>query len=60
MTSTDPLDALNATTRALIAANDRRLAEAREIKSPAELGIIADRSRNGRRRPGSVKHRAIR
>lgn len=60
MTTTDPLAALDATTRALIAANDRRLAEALTIKSPAELGITPDRRKNGRRRPGSVKHRAIR
>jgi hypothetical protein len=64
MTTTPPnaseaLAALDATTRALLAANDRRLAEAREIKSPAELGITADRSRNGRRTPGSRRHRAF-
>lgn len=47
-------------TRALIAATQRRLDEALAIKSPAELGITPDRSRNGRRRPGSTKHRAIR
>lgn len=61
MTPTDrPADALDATTRAMIAATQRRLDAAREIKSPAELGITADRSRNGRRSPRSIRHRAIR
>lgn len=61
MTSTErPTDALDATTRALIAATDRRLAAYAEIKSPASLGITPDRSRNGRRAPGSRRHRAIR
>lgn len=53
-------DAMRDSTRALIAATQRRLDEALAIKSPAELGITPDRSRNGRRRPGSTKHRAIR
>lgn len=60
MTTTPPADALSEATRALIAATQRRLDEAQQIKSPADLGIVADRRRNGRRRPGSVKHRAIR
>lgn len=55
-----PAAALDATTRALLAATARRLADAQTIKSPAELGIIADRSRNGRRSPRSIRHRAIR
>lgn len=59
MTKT-PDDAMRDTTRALIAATERRLAEALEIKSPAELGIKPDRSKNGKRRPGSIRHRAIR
>lgn len=60
MTPTESLAALDASTRAMIAATERRLADAKTIKSPAELGITADRSRNGRRAPGSRRHRAIR
>lgn len=47
-------------TRAMLAALDRRRDEMKLIFSPGQLGIVADRSKNGKRRPGSVRHRAIR
>jgi len=57
---TNPNDALDATTRALIAATERRLEEARAIKSPAELGITADRSIPRRSRIRKARRRTIR
>lgn len=47
MTTTN--DPLHTTTAAIIAATERRLAEVMTIRSPQELGITADRSKNGRR-----------
>lgn len=44
----------------MLAALDRRRDEMKLIFSPGQLGIVADRSKNGKRRPGSVRHRAIR
>jgi hypothetical protein len=57
---TNPNDAISATTAALIAATERRLAESREIKSPAELGITADRSIRRSRAPRRTRRRTIR
>lgn len=57
---TNPNDALSATTAAMIAATERRLAEAREVKSPAELGITADRSIRRSRAPRKARRRTIR
>ena len=57
---TNALAALDAHTRAMIEATQRRLADAATIKSPRELGITPDRSRNGMRIPRSQRHRAIR
>lgn len=46
MTTTNDL---HTTTSAIIAATQRRLEEAQAIRSPQALGIVPDRSRNGRR-----------
>lgn len=59
---TNPDDALSTTTAALIAATQRRLEAYAEVKSPAELGITADRTkriRNRRRNP-LTRRRTIR
>lgn len=42
---------LHTTTAALIASTQRRLDEALAIRSPQALGIVADRTKNGRRAP---------
>lgn len=58
MINNDPITAINDTTAAMIAATARRLADANApIIMPDRP---ADRSRNGRRIPRSVKHRANR
>lgn len=48
---------LHTTTAAMIAATDRRLAEALAIRSPQELGITADPSKNHRRGPRRYRRR---
>lgn len=58
--TTNANDALTATTRAMIAATERRLADAQTIKSPAELGIKPRRFLPRRARRTSVPHRSIR
>lgn len=58
--TTNEANALSNATAALIAATERRIAEAQKIYSPRELGIKPDTRRNGLRIPRSQRHRAIR
>lgn len=57
---TNPNDALAASTAALIAATQRRLDSYAEVKSPAELGITADRTKPIRSRSRRPRRRTIR
>lgn len=55
MTTTN--DPLTDTTAALMAHTERMLEEARQIKSPRELGITPDTRRNGQRPPRRSQRR---